>query len=281
MSTARTPIAGVAADVPFLAVPPDGDGGANPVVIAWHLMDPPRTEAAFAAAMPLQGLHAWRIYLGLPMTGSRLPAGGFAELMQRGYEDAVLKLTGPITIQAAEEFDAAFRELRHQLDLADAPIAVLGGSTGAAVAQLVMTESDVCVRAAVLVSPVVQLQPTVEAMARQFDMSYQWSDAARAVAERLDFVARADEMTRAGQPAVMCIVGEDDDVQGFREPATRLCDALVSLSGDSTRSRLEVIPGMAHSLADEPGIEPAAQTPDAKRVDRLAVDWLRRHLSSS
>ncbi len=45
-------------------------------MIAWHLMDPPRTAAAFAAALPLQGLDAWRVYLELPLCGSRLPAGG-------------------------------------------------------------------------------------------------------------------------------------------------------------------------------------------------------------
>jgi hypothetical protein len=37
----------------------------------WHLMDAPRSEAAMAAAVPLDGLDAWRVYFGLPDTGAR------------------------------------------------------------------------------------------------------------------------------------------------------------------------------------------------------------------
>jgi hypothetical protein len=33
-------------------------------------------------------------------------------------------------------------------------------------------------------------------------------------------------------------------------------------------------------LADPPGDDPAPQTPSAAEVDRLAVDWFRRHLRS-
>jgi hypothetical protein len=50
-------------------------------VVVWHLMDPPWTEAAFAAALLLAGLEAWRTYLGLPLSGSRMPPGGAEELL--------------------------------------------------------------------------------------------------------------------------------------------------------------------------------------------------------
>jgi hypothetical protein len=41
---------GTAAGVPFLASPPVARPRASaPVVLAWHLSDPPRSEAAFAA----------------------------------------------------------------------------------------------------------------------------------------------------------------------------------------------------------------------------------------
>jgi hypothetical protein len=103
------------------------------VVVAWHLQDPPRTEAAFAAALPLRDLNAWRIYLGLPLSGSRLP-GGADEVMQLAQEDAVLNLQKPVAYGAAEEFAGAFTELRAQLNLdGTAPIGVMGGSIGAAI----------------------------------------------------------------------------------------------------------------------------------------------------
>ncbi|MDP9443584.1 MAG: hypothetical protein M3P83_04225 [Actinomycetota bacterium] len=76
MSPTRASVTGTAAGVPFLAVPPRTPSTSTPVVVAWHLMDSPRTEAAFAAALPLQGLDAWRIYLVCPCAGPGFrPAG--------------------------------------------------------------------------------------------------------------------------------------------------------------------------------------------------------------
>lgn len=279
MTAPSTTVTGVAAGVPFFAVPPPGGPRPSaPVVVAWHLMDPPRTEAALAAALPFDGLDAWRVYLGLPLCGSRTPPGGVDELMRLGYEDAVLNLQGPITAQAAGEFEAAFAALRTRLSLDGGPVAVLGGSVGAAVAQLVLAESTVPVEAAVLVSPLVQLRPAVDAMARQFGFTYAWSDPSRAVARRLDFVRRADEIARRGQPAVLLVVGAEDDDEGFRAPAERLRAELAARYVEPTRAHVAVVPGMAHALADEPGDEPAPQTAHAAEVDRLAVAWLRIHL---
>ncbi|MEA2616823.1 MAG: hypothetical protein QOE72_2606, partial [Chloroflexota bacterium] len=42
---------------------------------------------------------------------------------------------------------------------------------------------------------------------------------------------------------------------------------------------LVTVPGMAHPLTDEPGIEPAPQSPQAAVVDGLAVRWFQRYLS--
>src|SRR5690606_36481532 len=119
---AATAIPGTAAGVPFLALPPAaGDPATAPVVVAWHLMDPPRTEAAFAAALPLAGLAAWRVYLGLPLHGARFPEGGVDALMRLGFEDAVRNLYGPLSAQAVEEFPAALAELRGRLGLRHGP----------------------------------------------------------------------------------------------------------------------------------------------------------------
>lgn len=274
-------ISGVAAGVPFLAVPPaSGPTPTTPVVLAWHLMDAPRTEAAFAAAVPLDGLDAWRIYLGLPMCGSRSLAGGDEELMRLGYEDAVLNLQGPVSEQAAGEFGAAFAELRTQLDLGAGPVGLLGGSMGAAVAQLVIVEGDVKVNAAVLVSPLIRLHPIVEAAARYFDISYAWSEQSRRIARRLDFVARADEIATRGQPAMLLVVGAQDDSGGVREPAEQLLQALASRYADPDRIELVAIEGMAHALAEDTGVEPAPQTAHAAEVDRHAVRWFQQHLAA-
>jgi hypothetical protein len=42
------------------------------------------------------------------------------------------------------------------------------------------------------------------------------------------------------------------------------------------RTQVATVPGMGHAFADEPGVEPAPQTPDAAAVDHLAVQWFQR-----
>ncbi|MGH3469506.1 MAG: alpha/beta hydrolase [Thermocrispum sp.] len=269
MSPKLAPITGTAAGVPFLAVPPVTARADAPVVVAWHLMDPPCTERAFAAAMPLDGMDAWRIYLGLPLSGARLPAGGIDEVMRLGYEDAVLNLHHPADTQAAAEFPAALADLRERLDLGDGPLALLGGSAGSAVAQLVMLQGGLEVAAAVLVSPLAQLRPMVDALGEVYGFQYPWHPVAEAAAAELDFVARAGEYTQP--PPIRLIVGADDHPDGVVTPARRLHDAVPG-------SDLVLVDGMEHVLAEAPGVEPAPQIPAAVEADRLAVEWLQRHL---
>jgi DNA-binding SARP family transcriptional activator len=42
---------------------------------------------------------------------------------------------------------------------------------------------------------------------------------------------------------------------------------------------VQLLEGMEHALAEEPGIDPAPQTEVAKRVDPIAAEWLREHLT--
>jgi dienelactone hydrolase len=273
------PISGQAAGVPFVALPPIREERSSaPVVVSWHLMDAPRTETAFAAAVPLSGLDAWRIYLGLPLCGSRLPAGGWDEVMRLGYEDAVLKLIVPVIDQAADEFGEAIADLRSRLQLREGPIGVMGGSTGAAVAQLILASDEFEVNSAVLISPIVQLRTAVEATGRRFGITYPWSAESNQAAARLDFIARASEII-SKQPAVLLIVGEEDDL-GIRESAAGLQMELELQYEDKNRAQVAQVPGMEHALADEPGMDPAPQTSQAAEVDSLAVGWLQRYLGS-
>jgi dienelactone hydrolase len=227
------------------------------VVIAWHLLDSPRTPAAFAAALPLGGLDAWRIYLGLPMTGSRSPGGGPEELMRLAFADGVLNVHGPITAQAKAEFEPALADLRSQLDLGDGPIGPMGGSLGGATAGLVLSETDVPIRAAVLINPLIDLR-----------------------ADRLDLAVHAPDLAKRGEPAVLLVGGEQDKVDGFREPAYRVQRALAACYADPSRTEVRLVAGMGHALADEPGIVAAQQTTYAAETDALATAWFRRFLVS-
>jgi alpha-beta hydrolase superfamily lysophospholipase len=206
MSSEGAALTGVAADVPYVALPPAGwsDGEeAAPLIVAWHLNDPPRSAAAMASALPLAGVAAWRVFLDLPMHGRRQLPGGLDEFMQLGYQDAVLRAFEPQVTQAVGEFPAVLAELRAQLPLTDGPLGLVGASVGALPAQLVIAEGAAQVSAATLISPVIQLAEVVAANERRFNVTYLWSDASRAVATRFDFVARAPELA-AHDPQPAC-----------------------------------------------------------------------------
>jgi dienelactone hydrolase len=259
-------ITGIAAGVPFVALPPSNVDGPAPLVVTWHLMDPPRSEVAMAAAVPMNDVPAWRVHFGLPMSGRRALPGGDEEFFALSAEDAVLNVFGPVTDQAASEFPAAVAELRKQLSISDAPIGVAGGSAGSMVAYEVMTRAEVPIVAGAVVSPVTQLAPVIAANARRYDITYTWTDASRAIAERYDFVRRAEEI----KVPLLIVAGADDDI-AVREPAELAHKEI-------TQSELVVIPGMEHALADGDGLEATPQNEDAMRVDAEFTRWFKQYL---
>jgi acetyl esterase/lipase len=241
-------------------------------------MAPPRSEAAMAAALPLAGVPAWRVYFGLPMFGSRTPAAGADELTRLMLEDYVLKLFAPVVEQAAAEAPAAIQAVRDQLNIADGPIGLLGGSAGGAVALLTLLESQLSIRAVALVNPVIQLAKVVAAGARTYGVTYTWTDASRAAAKKFDFIARAGEIANRGPKPAVLLVGGGDDEPEFREPLATLADTLSAAYEDHDLVRFISVPGMGHAVAEEPGTEPAPQTNGAIETDRVMADWFRSHL---
>lgn len=270
------PISGTAAGVPFTILPPRDDPTHAPLVVIWHLMDPPCTDVAMAAALPMAALPAWRLYLGLPLTGRRLPPGGFDELMRLGYADAVLNLFGPILSQAADETPAVVAAVRAEFGIADGSIGVAGGSAGAGVAQEVIARGDLSVAAAALVNPMVRVAGAVAVNERRYRIHYEWTDASQAVADRFDFLRRAGDIAAAA-PALLVVSGEDDDPE-FRADAQALESALASRYRDVSRLRRHTVPGMPHHLAQPPGLKPAPQNAHATAVDAAFTSWFAEHL---
>lgn len=265
-------VAGSAAGVPYVAFPPAGGARQNaPVIVAWHPLDPPRSETALAAAVPLSGVDAWKFYFGLPLSGTRLPNGGLDGLMELVMDDAVLRVHGPVSAQAVEEFGPALSAVRSEYGIEVGPLGLLGGSLGGAVAMSVLASKAVDVAAAVFVNPLIQLRAVVDVLAPAAGLSYEWTSERLEVADRLDFVARAGEL--AGTP-LLYVLGENDHPDAFHAPARQLVAALDG-SAESV-----LVPGMGHGFADEPGLEPAPQTADGAAVERLATEWFVRHLPS-
>ncbi len=255
-------VAGTAAGVPFTALPPTG-GGAAPLVVTWHMMDAPCTDAAFAAALPLAGVPAWRIHLGMPWCGARAYPEGY----QLSRQDPMMLYVDPVVGQAVDEFPKALAELRTRFPITDAPIGVVGGSLGGAVALAVTASGAVPVAALAVVNAAIRASSVVALVADITDRPYPWDAASREAADRLDFVARAGDLSGTA----LLVVSGEQDYPGFRADAAALADAVDGAS-------LVTVPGLAHPLAERPGEEPAPQTPEAKLVDDAITAWFATHL---
>ncbi|GAB1645984.1 prolyl oligopeptidase family serine peptidase [Krasilnikovia sp. MM14-A1259] len=255
-------IQGTANEVPFTLLPPGSGDGPAPVVVAWHLMDAPCTDAAFAAALPLADVDAWRLYLGMPWSGARAFPEGY-ELSRR---DPMMGYADPVVRQATEEFPAAWAELAARFPFADGPVGIVGGSLGGAVALAVAASGTVPVAAVAVVNAAIRATSVVSLVESMTGEPYRWDDASRAAAARLDFVARAAEL-----PAATLVVSGEEDYPSFRADAADLAAALPD-------GRLVTVPGLAHPLAERPGDQPAPQSPVAKVVDAAMIDWFATHL---
>jgi pimeloyl-ACP methyl ester carboxylesterase len=270
---------GTAAGVPYLAVPPS-EGTANPGLVAvLHGLDPPNSEETMAATLPLEDVPAWRVFLGLPMSGKRAPEGGPEEIMRRASEDALMNVQAPVMEQAADELPGAIDELRRQLGLEeDAKVALVGTSAGAGAILKALADSDVQVVAVALVNPVSTARAAIEAGERVFGMEYEWTDESSAKAEELDFIQRAGEIAaRDGQPAILIIQGEDDD-EAFVRSSDELEQALSKEYRNPDDVSLTKVKGLAHSLGATPDVEKEPSNAAATYVDHEVRGLLARHL---
>ncbi|ANN16912.1 hypothetical protein SD37_15505 [Amycolatopsis orientalis] len=273
------PVTGTAAGVPFTALPPSAEvSGPAPVVIAWHMIDAPRSDAAFAAALPLAGVPAWRVYLGMPLCGARMVDGGMDAVIERARRDAMLAYLDPFVRQAALEFPAALAVLRERFGFDTSRMAVAGGSLGGAVALTILATREIPVRAAALVNPAVRARSVVGLVEGMLEQPYPWNDEADKAADQLDFVARSGEISARETQVPLLVVSGEDDFPSFREDAGELVSALRGQYATPDDVRLDRIAGLAHPLAEEPGIAPAPQLPIAKVVDDAVTAWLERHL---
>ena len=187
------------------------------------------------------------------------------ELFQK---DPLMSFLYPFARQAAEEFPAALASLRAQLPVDDGPIGVLGGSLGGAVALRILADTDTPVFAGAVVNAAIRMRSVV----RLFPGDYPYDAESENAVDGLDFVARAGSI--AGRAPLLVVSGELDH-PALRADASDLVDALAE------RAELLSIPGLAHPLADEPGIEPAPQLPLTREVDAGLATWFRRHLANA
>ncbi|UED85631.1 alpha/beta hydrolase family protein [Streptomyces profundus] len=262
-----SPVSGTAAGVPFTALPPAVPApAAAPLLVTWHMMDAPRTDAAFAAALPLVELPAWRVHLGMPWCGAREPAEGMSAAIARTRDNTVLGYLAPVVDQATEEFGGALAALRSRLPLDEGPISVVGGSLGGAVALNVLAAGDVPVRAAAVINAGIRARSVVDLVESATGRRQPVRPAAEEAADRLDFVARAGDITAGAGGAPLLVVSGELDYPALRRDAAELVSALRAHHARPAAVRLLRVPELAHPLAERPGVEPAPPLPAARVV---------------
>ncbi len=256
------PRSGSLGGVPFVALPPTAvDAPAQDgLIVCWHAFEPPRTEAAMAAALPMTGMPVWRVYLGLRLPGRT--------------ENDYLELLGATVERAAAGLADAVAGLRELLGLPDGEVGLVGHGEGAMAALLAMAERRVPVSAAALIAPMARPARVVEARERRLG-PYPWTPQTRAVAERLDLAARVAEIAEA-DPRMLLVGGASD----LLVPAEEVQELHGLLTGAGISRAEAVTFRMGHALAAEPGLEPKPPLAAAVSVDAALTDWFRRHLTA-
>jgi dienelactone hydrolase len=270
------PITGTAAGVPFTALPPTVTvESPAPLVVTWHMLDPPLTDAVFEAGLPLTGVPVWRVHLNMPLCGARMRDGRMDAVIELARKDAVMAYLVSFVWQATEEFPAALSALREQLPV-DGPIGVVGGSLGGAVVLQLLARSQIPIAAAALVNPAVRVRSGVGLVKGAAARPYPWNAESRKAVDQLDFVARAaDIAARALQPPLLVVSGELD-FPVLRRDAAELVAALRERYARPDHVQLITVA----DLAEPPGLEPAPQLSAAKAVDEAITQWFLRHFTA-
>jgi dienelactone hydrolase len=223
-------------------------------IILWHGFGTPASERALMAALPLDEVPAVKVYLGLPMFGSRQLAGGMAELGRRQSEDLATLVFEPIVMGAAKELPAVVRALeRHRCIERGGHIGLFGFSAGGAAVLYALAEADVPIDVAVTLNASAGLTASVNAYERATKGSYTWTDAARRLARRSDAVSRAKDIATGHPPPALLLIHGKDDTMLTTETAMTLHSALLPLYREANatqRLQLTVVPGLAHGWMD-------------------------------
>jgi dienelactone hydrolase len=227
----------------------------RPPIVLWHGYGPPASARALMEALPLDEVPAIKVYLGLPLFGTRAPAGGNKELARRQSQDFAMLLFKPTVAGVADELPSVVAALeRHGCMTAGQRIGLFGFSAGGAAALVTLIQGKVAVSAAVLVNASTGLNASVEALQRVMKQPYAWTAASRALADDTDAVRHTAAIAHGDPPPALLIVQGDADTVLTPKPAIALRDALLSYyrtAHNDARLELVLVPGMPHGWIDD------------------------------
>ena len=244
----------------------------KPPIILWHGFGPPDSERALMEALPLDDVPAVKVYLGLPMFGSRALAPG--ELARRQREDLGTLVFEPVVMAGAKELAPVVRALEQRGCVrSGAAIGIFGFSAGGAAALYALAEADVRIGVAVTLNASTGLSASVAAYERVTKDSYEWTAATRKLARRSDAVSRAKDIAAGESPPALLIIHGAEDAMLTPSVAVTLHEALQPLYAQTStadRLQLSVVPGLGHAWASE--------TQDVEALRGPIAAWFHTHL---
>lgn len=270
------------AGVPIVLSFPDNRDKPAPLIVLWHGFNTPNSEQALAKTIPLEGVNAWKAYLGLPLFGARMPVGGIDELTRRVREDYLLQLFLPVVEGAVRELPNVVEALQSRFDIqSDFGIGLFGFSAGGFAAMLALAENKIPIKAAVLAGVSKDISSAVRATEQFNNSEYQWTEASQAASRRIDFVLRSEEIVINAQlPAMLFLHGGNDEIFAPDE-VQQLYAALrpyYESAGCLDQLSLKIFSHLQHQI--EP---PTDEISQALRADYLALqtavaNWFEEHL---
>jgi mono/diheme cytochrome c family protein/predicted esterase len=230
----------------------------KPPIVLWHGFGPPASEADLMKALPLDEVPSVKVYLGLPLFGARAPTGSEESLAQRQAEDYGARIFEPVVLGAAHELPVVVAALRQMKCLGDEDqVSLFGFSAGGAVVLSALIESEVPVRAAVVLNAPVGLNASIEALESATRHPYVWTRRTRDLALRTDAVRHATEIASSSPPPKLLLINGADDALVPPSGSVLLFHALEPLyhEKDSTdRLATLLLPGVTHDWTGSPGL---------------------------
>jgi predicted esterase len=270
------------AGVPLVLRHPAKRDEPAPLIVLWHGFGSPNSERTLAEVLPLDDVHAWKAYLGLPLFGARLPEGGIEEIRRRQQEDYALELFLPVAAGAREELPGVVRSLARDYAIElEGGIGIFGFSAGGAAAMLNLIESPIAIRTAILCNTARNMASAVSTVEKVLGKTYAWPEAAQIAAERIDPIARAGEIARREPPASVLLLYSENDEYFAAEHASDLAAALQAAyrqAGNPRRVTAQMLGGMTHHFGPSAGQHGPVRISEATALRRAVGEWLQAEM---
>ena len=192
------------------------------------------------------------------MFGARAPAQSEESLGQRQAEDYGTRIFEPVVLGAAHELPAVVAALRQMKCLGDEDrVSLFGFSAGGAAVLSALIESQVPIRAAVVINAPMGLNASIEALESATRHPYVWTHRTRDLALRTDAVRHATQIASSSPPPRLLLINGADDALVPPSGSLLLFHALEPLyhdKGGDNRLATLVLPGVTHDWTGSPGL---------------------------